>query len=248
MFTRQSALISGITFLFLFMQLSAGLVMNDSVFTSVAFAKKGDNDKDKDKDKGKKGLKHRVDALEQGLANIELTPGPQGEQGIQGVKGDTGNTGETGSAGTNGTNGADGAVGAAGADGTNGIDGAQGPVGSTGADGAVGAVGQQGPAGNDGADGVGDIKVVKVQLQPPFTSGTRDYDASSACNGQGHPIEAGILNNPYTDVSPSVAAIDPYEPKVGFQLIVDPNHGAATQVPIEFWVKCSVLTDRKSVV
>ena len=106
---RRSVLISGITFLFLFMQLGVGLVINDSAFTSVAFAKKGDGDKDKDSDKGKKGLRHIVNTLQQEiadlktqLANIQLTPGPpgtDGQDGAQGPQGDVGFQGPQGDAG-----------------------------------------------------------------------------------------------------------------------------------------------------
>lgn len=126
---KRSVLIFGITFLFLFVQLGAGLVLNDPAFTSVAFAKKGDDDKDKDHDKGKKGLRHKVDSLEQQiidlqqqLANIQLTPGPIGPQGPAGPPGVDG---------TNGTNGIDGIDGQ---DGINGIDGVgiQGPPGEPG--------------------------------------------------------------------------------------------------------------------
>lgn len=119
---KRSVLIFGITFLFLFVQLGAGLVLNDPAFTSLAFAK--DNDKDKDSDKGKKkGLRHIVTTLQQQIAdlqsqidNIQLTPGPVGPPGADG---------------TNGT------------DGINGV-GVQGPPGEQG---PQGDVGPQGPAG-----------------------------------------------------------------------------------------------------
>lgn len=112
------------------------------VTSSVAIAKKNDDDKDKDRDRGKKGLRHRVDSLEQQISNIPAGPqGIQGEQGIQGIQGPPG---------------ADGAVGATGPAGPQGPQGEQGPIGLTGADGVAGAtgpIGPQGPAGNDGADG-----------------------------------------------------------------------------------------------
>jgi hypothetical protein len=97
----------------------------DPVFSNVAFAK--DKDKDKDSDKGKKGLRHRVDALETGAADlqnqintIELTPGPIGPQGPQGDAGLTGPQGP------------------------------QGPEGQVGFQGTQGETGPQGPAGPAG--------------------------------------------------------------------------------------------------
>jgi len=90
---KRSVLIFGITFLFLFVQLGAGLVINDSAFTSIAFAQKK-KDKDKDDDKGKKkGIRHRVDALEiqttdlqNQIDTIELLEGPKGDTGPQGPR------------------------------------------------------------------------------------------------------------------------------------------------------------------
>jgi|GEM_PF-1650036 len=140
---KRSVLIFGITFLFLFVQLGAGLVINDSAFTSIAFAQKK-KDKDKDDDKGKKkGIRHRVDALEiqttdlqNQIDTIELLEGPKGDTGPQGPQGDTGPAG------------ADGAVGATGATGP------AGPQGDTGLQGVAGATGPQGDTGRAGADGV----------------------------------------------------------------------------------------------
>lgn len=124
--------------------------------SSVAFAKKGDGDKDKDSDKGKKGLRHKVDALEQQiidlqqqLANIPAgPPGPQGPAGANGADGKdgapgadstvAGPPGPSGPPGSDGQDGADSLVaGPPGADGTNGIDGV----------GIQGPPGEQGPAG-----------------------------------------------------------------------------------------------------
>ena len=47
---KRSVLIFGITFLFLFAQLGAGLVFNDSAFTSMAFAQQRGNDKKEEKE------------------------------------------------------------------------------------------------------------------------------------------------------------------------------------------------------
>ena len=68
--------------------------------------------------------KAKLDHIEEGIASIELTPGPKGETGAQGPAGPQGATGETGP---------------------------QGPAGPTGPKGETGA---QGPAGPQGADAV----------------------------------------------------------------------------------------------
>ncbi|MBC8286029.1 MAG: hypothetical protein H8E42_01000 [Nitrospinae bacterium] len=177
---KRSVLIFGITFLFLFVQLGAGLVFNDLAFTSVAFAK--DNDKDKDDDKGKKkGLKHRVDSLEQentilhGLindlqtqvSNIQLIPGPQGIQGIPGPVGPQGPAGTNGLDGAQGSQGPVGPTGPPGADsivaGPPGPQGDPGPQGLQGDTGLQGQVGFQGPQGDPGPTGpAGTPKVTYV--------------------------------------------------------------------------------------
>jgi hypothetical protein len=68
--------------------------------------------------------KAKLDHIEEGIASIELTPGPKGETGAQGPAGPQGATGEAGP---------------------------QGPAGPTGPKGETGA---QGPAGPKGADAV----------------------------------------------------------------------------------------------
>jgi len=151
---KRSVLIFGITFLFLFMQLGAGLVLNDSAFTSVAFAKKGDDDKDKDSDKRKKkGLRHRVDVLEEQIANIP--EGPQGEQGPQGIQGIEGPIGPQGPQGETGPAGPQGIPGNDGADST--VAGPQGPPGPRGPEGLVGLQGSQGDPGPPGPSGAADF-------------------------------------------------------------------------------------------
>jgi len=77
-------------------------------------------------------LQSQVDALEQELHTIELTPGPQGPQGPQGATGPQGPTG---------------------------TDGAQGPAGvdGVGVRGPTGATGPQGPAGADTPDRTADL-------------------------------------------------------------------------------------------
>ena len=127
------------------------------VTSSVAFAKKGDDDKDKDRDRGKKtGLKHRVEALEQQINDLQqqlanIPAGPQGPAGPPGADGQ------------DGAPGADGQDGAPGPQGIQGIQGEQGPPGPPGADSLVagppgppgpqGQVGFQGPQGEQGPPG-----------------------------------------------------------------------------------------------
>lgn len=74
----------------------------------------------------------RLNHIEDGIANVELTPGPEGPQGPAGPAGAKGDKGEPG---------ADGA------------DGAKGDAGPAGADGAKGAKGDKGDTGPAGADG-----------------------------------------------------------------------------------------------
>jgi hypothetical protein len=159
---KRLVLIFGFVFLFLFVQLGAGLVLNDPTFSSVAFAKKGD-DKGKDSDKGKKGLRQLVNTLQQQISDlqnqvntIELTPGPAGPQGSAGINGADGTDGQDGADGPQGPQGDTGPQGVAGIngiDGANGTNGLDGVDGSNGSNGTNGATGPQGPPGSDGQDG-----------------------------------------------------------------------------------------------
>lgn len=74
----------------------------------------------------------RLNHIEDGIANVELTPGPEGPQGPAGPAG------------------ADGAKGAKGDAGPAGAKGDTGPAGADGAKGAKGDKGDTGPAGADG--------------------------------------------------------------------------------------------------
>ncbi len=101
--------VSVFTALFFIFSLTSNALISDFAFTSIAFAKKGDKDKDKDSDKGKKGIKHRVNALESQttelqtqIDTIELTPGPQGDTGPQGPEGQVGFQGPQGDPGPQG--------------------------------------------------------------------------------------------------------------------------------------------------
>lgn len=175
---RRSVLIFGLTFLFLFVQLGAGLVLNDSAFTSVAFAK--DKDKDKDSDKGKKkGIRHRVDSLEQQNAdllqqisnlqsqidNIQLIQGPPGPPGADGINGTNGIDGADstvpGPPGPPGSDGKDSLV--AGPPGPPGPQGIQGEQGLQGADGFQGPQGVEGPAGPAGTAKVSYVSGFRVE-------------------------------------------------------------------------------------
>lgn len=58
---------------------------------------------------GEKITKAKLDHIEEGIANIELTPGPKGETGATGPQGPKGETGPTGAKGDKGDTGAKGA-------------------------------------------------------------------------------------------------------------------------------------------
>lgn len=87
------------------------------------------------------------------IADIALTPGPQGEPGPQGPKGDKGDKGDTGATGPQGEPGPQGEKGEKGDKGDTGDTGPQGPKGDPGEDGADGAQGPQGPKGDTGDTG-----------------------------------------------------------------------------------------------
>mgnify|MGYP000041651534 FL=1 len=75
----------------------------------------------------------RLNAIENGISEIELTPGPQGATG---PKGDTGAQGPKGDRGETGPQGPKGEVGPAGPQGEQGLQGLQGPAGPQGEKGA----------------------------------------------------------------------------------------------------------------
>lgn len=103
-----------------------------------------------------------IAALQEQLASVQLTPGPQGERGEQGIPGSAGQAGATGSQGSKGDPGAAGPAGAkgdagspgpVGAKGDTGAVGPTGPAGPQGAKGDTGATGSQGAKGDAGAAG-----------------------------------------------------------------------------------------------
>lgn len=87
------------------------------------------------------------------IANIALTPGPQGDAGPQGIQGVAGATGPSGPAGATGAQGLKGDKGDTGDQGLQGIQGIQGPAGPKGDKGDTGDQGPQGPMGPAGANG-----------------------------------------------------------------------------------------------
>ena len=77
----------------------------------------------------------RLNHIEDGIANVELTPGPEGPQGPAGPAGPAGAKGDKGEPGADGADGAKGDAGPAGADGAKGAKGDKGDTGPAGADG-----------------------------------------------------------------------------------------------------------------
>jgi len=235
---KRSVFIFGITFLFLFVQLGAGLVANDSAFTSIAFAQKK-KDKDKDDDKGKKkGIRHRVDALEtqttdlqNQIDTIELTPGPQGDtgpqgpQGLPGADGATGPQGATGPAGPQGDTGLQGVAGATGVQGDTGPAGAvgatgpQGPVGATGSAGADGATGPQGPVGATGSAGADGADGADGATGPQGVAGATGPQGDTGLQGQ-----VGF-QGPQGDTGPEGPQGIPGTPKLHYVMGVDVQDG-----------------------
>ena len=106
----------------------------------------------------------RLNAIENGIAEIELTPGPKGE------KGEAGPQGEVGPAGPQGPQGEQGLQGLQGPKGEKGEAGPQGEVGPAG---PQGPQGEQGPQGPQGADAVIN-KLNKVDALTAESASTQD--------------------------------------------------------------------------
>ena len=97
----------------------------------------------------------RLNAIENGIAEIELTPGPKGEKGEAGPQGPQGE------------------VGPAGPQGPQGEVGPAGPQGPQGEAGPAGPQGEQGPQGPQGADAVIN-KLNKVDALTAESASTQD--------------------------------------------------------------------------
>ena len=229
---RQQLSIALFTVLFFLLSLVSNMLTADPTFSSMAFAqkkqdakiklkkkakkkkkRKRDDDKDKDDSRRSNGLRQKVNALEeevdalgQEIADIELTPGPQGLPGADGAKGDKGDPGDTGPAGPAGPQGKTGPAGADGAQGDKGDkgdpgdtglagpagpQGPQGPTGATGPQGlqgiqgdtgATGPQGPQGPAGSDGGnDEIDGVEIRRIIQLPPELSCTTDSVGNETC-------------------------------------------------------------------
>ncbi|WP_368262939.1 hypothetical protein [Clostridium disporicum] len=74
--------------------------------------------------------KEKLNNIEEGIVNIELTPGPQGATGERGPAGATGPKGDRGETGPQGATGERGPAGATGPKGDRGETGPQGPKGA----------------------------------------------------------------------------------------------------------------------
>lgn len=117
--------------------------------------------------------------LRQALADIALTPGPQGEPGPQGPKGDPGEDGADGAQGPQGEKGDKGDTGETGPQGPQGETGPQdekgdagdpGPQGPKGDTGDPGATGPQGPAGSAATIAVGAVTTLDPGAQATVTN------------------------------------------------------------------------------
>jgi len=164
-----------------------------------------------------------IAALQQELAEIELTPGPQGEpgpagpegpegpQGPEGAQGPKGDTGDPGPKGDTGDQGAEGPQGEQGPQGDMGPAGPQGEAGATGPQGPQGDVGPQGPQGEPG------ILALEGQSCPPGefvtafgAGGTLVCAAPDTTGGTPEPpgpLSAPLLTSAFFDADADAALV-----------------------------------------
>lgn len=148
---------------------------------------------------------YRLDSLRNAVANIQLTPGPQGTQGaagpqgIQGIAGSNGATGTQGIQGLTGPAGAKGDVGAQGLTGTTGPQGSQGSQGSAGAKGDIGNTGAIGPMGPQGIQGVAGPVGLTGAIGPQGIQGSTGNTGATGSTGiQGIQGATGPAGTPAT--------------------------------------------------
>jgi hypothetical protein len=157
----------------------------------------------------------QVVALTEQLANIELTPGPQGATGPAGPTGATGDVGPTGQQGPTGATGLAGSKGDTGAAGPTGATGTQGVKGTTGTAGASGVAGPTGSTGTTGATGTANLTIgaapvgllalggsttVTVPLSRTMPSATYDVDFA-------HSAVVSLSNVTFTNVVKTTTSV-----------------------------------------
>ena len=181
----------------------------------------------KGEDKGSRGipkkirkLNAKVNALQQQVDTIELTPGPpgtpgtDGEDGAPGPKGDTGEQGSKGDTGQQGIPGEKGETGNVGAKGETGEQGLKGEDGAPGVKGDTGEQGIQGEKGDTGEQGLkGD---------------TGDTGAIGATGAKGDTGEAGPSG---AEIS---GRLDPCGPNGGLGIIAHiPGRSFSVRLPFD---------------
>jgi cysteine-rich repeat protein len=202
----------------------------DGKITIKKTLKKRKKDNDKDSDKGDKGvpkqirkLDAKVNALQQQVDTIELTPGPPGTPGTNG---------EDGAPGTPGLNGKDGAPGS---DGVDGDDGAKGDTGTPGTDGDKGETGEQGIQGEKGDTGdagvKGDIGEQGLKGNTGDTGATGQAGATGATGGTGAKGDTGEAGPSGAEIS---GQLDPCGPNGGLGIIAHiPGRSFSVRLPFD---------------
>ena len=136
--------------------------------------------------------KEKLNHIEEGIINIELTPGPAGPKGETGEAGPQGPAGPIGPKGETGEAGPQGPAGPIGPKGETGETGPQGPAGPKGPKGETGETGPQGPAGPKGEDAV----INKLNKVDALDSGAEVAAVVTAFNNLIADLkEKGIMNS-----------------------------------------------------